>query len=299
MKILGGLILLLTLHLGQAFAATTDLATIPLATASPSVVKPNLMFVLDDSGSMGWDYLPDNVNDNNTCKPQTACTNGMPPFYAGQFNGVFYNPQISYAPPVNADGTSKAAQASPWTAVKVDGFGVASTGTTNLITSFPEIVYCNTTSTTTADLSNPAKCKRNGIDTTNPFNYQVLAGTSLTGYPDATFKNQKTKSGTPFYFVINPVEHCSDITLNNCVAATVPTVANPYPAPVRWCNSAANAAAAVPVSGGNKCQATFNSAMSYSYPRYGTFKRTDIVPCLLYTSPSPRDTERSRMPSSA
>lgn len=274
---LAAITLYLMQSFGQALAAVTDLSTVPLATATPSVVKPNLMFVLDDSGSMAWDYLPDNVNDNNTCKPQTACTNGMPPFYAGQFNGVYYNPQITYSPPVNADGTSKAAQGTPWTAVKVDGFGVSSTSTTNLITGFPEIVYCNTSSTTTADLSNPLKCKRNGIDTTNPFNYQITAGTSATGYPDATFKNQKTKNGTPFYFVISPVEHCSDYALNNCVAATVATAANPYPAPVRFCNSTANATAAVPVSGGNKCQARFDSASGYIYPRYGSFKRTDIV----------------------
>jgi len=267
----------LALYAGSARAALTELTSVPLSSVTPSVVKPNLMFLLDDSGSMGWDYLPDNVNDNNTCKALAACTNGMPPYYAAQFNGVYYNPQISYAPPLNANGTSMAAQGSPWTAVKVDGYGVSSTATLNLITSYPEIVYCNTTSTTTADLSNPAKCRRNGIDTTNPFNYQITAGTSATGYPDATFKNQKTKNGTPFYFVISPVEYCSDFALTTCIAATAPSGAYVNPAPVRFCNSTANATAAPPVSGGGRCQAKFNAANGYIYPRYGSFKRTDIV----------------------
>ena len=43
-------------------AAVTDLATLPLSTyyAPSSVnVKPNILFVLDDSGSMHWDAMPD------------------------------------------------------------------------------------------------------------------------------------------------------------------------------------------------------------------------------------------------
>lgn len=40
-------------------AAPTDLASGPLITPGASPVKPNLMFILDDSGSMRWDFLPD------------------------------------------------------------------------------------------------------------------------------------------------------------------------------------------------------------------------------------------------
>ncbi len=45
-------------------AANTDLASEPLAQAA-SGVKPNIMYLLDDSGSMAWDYLPDYVNDSH------------------------------------------------------------------------------------------------------------------------------------------------------------------------------------------------------------------------------------------
>src|SRR3989304_7598416 len=71
-----------------AHAATTDLASAPLVTSSSSSVRPNLMFVLDDSGSMGWDYLPDWANTSN----QTLDRNNA-------YNGVAYNPSVTYAPP--------------------------------------------------------------------------------------------------------------------------------------------------------------------------------------------------------
>lgn len=49
-------------------AASTDISSGPLVTPSTSPVKPNLMFTLDDSGSMRWDYLPDWADDSNLCK---------------------------------------------------------------------------------------------------------------------------------------------------------------------------------------------------------------------------------------
>ena len=45
-----------------AGAATTDISSVPLGTASATAVLPNLMFILDDSGSMGWYFMPDNVD---------------------------------------------------------------------------------------------------------------------------------------------------------------------------------------------------------------------------------------------
>ena len=45
-----------------AQAGLLNIATDPLGTATTSN-KPNVMFILDDSGSMGQDYTPDYVND--------------------------------------------------------------------------------------------------------------------------------------------------------------------------------------------------------------------------------------------
>ena len=106
-------------------AAVTDLATLPLSTyyAPSSVdVKPNILFVLDDSGSMQWDAMPDQAYWYDTgwspspsrFRPDNylfASNNDMPPYmrYNSAFNGLAYNPDIRYQPPImyNADGSLK------------------------------------------------------------------------------------------------------------------------------------------------------------------------------------------------
>src|SRR5450756_2154504 len=80
-----------------ALAASVALATAPLATSSTSLVKPNVILMMDDSGSMGSDYLPDNASNfsNNYGYASSQC------------NGVYYDPAITYSPPMfyNADGS--------------------------------------------------------------------------------------------------------------------------------------------------------------------------------------------------
>src|SRR5687767_13333538 len=96
-----------------------DIANEPLPNATSSV-RANIMFILDDSGSMGWDYMPDYVNDAHapTGTPATtagcfdsgddssgtitgdpdACIFGDPPFNSADFNSIYYNPNIYYRP---------------------------------------------------------------------------------------------------------------------------------------------------------------------------------------------------------
>ena len=79
-----------------AFAATTDIANAPLASSSSTVVKPNVMFVLDDSGSMSFTYLPDTaVKFHNHYG-----------YLSSQCNGAYYNPNITYLPPLDSTGAS-------------------------------------------------------------------------------------------------------------------------------------------------------------------------------------------------
>jgi type IV pilus assembly protein PilY1 len=103
-----------------AGAADVDLANAPLVSGLSKTVPPNIHFVLDDSGSMAWDYMPDDVNANNS----RAC------FKNFGYNKIYYNPAISYLPPVRADGTSYANQS--FTNAAEDGFGVSSASSTNL-----------------------------------------------------------------------------------------------------------------------------------------------------------------------
>ena len=126
------LILGLALPLGsQAASTTTSLATSPLATSTTSTVLPNLMFVLDDSGSMDWDYLPDTAKNFA----------GKYGFNTSHCNGVYYNPNITYTPPVDSNGVSYANTASAnylnntFTNAYRDGYN-PSLGTRDLDTAF-------------------------------------------------------------------------------------------------------------------------------------------------------------------
>src|SRR5260221_6872119 len=75
-----------------AFAAVTDISNLPLGSSAGSGFLPNLLFLLDDSGSIGSDYNPDYVNEYNrsiaTNWPTTNCTRCDPPYEAAGSNGI-------------------------------------------------------------------------------------------------------------------------------------------------------------------------------------------------------------------
>ena len=112
-------------HGWQAAGAATDIATLPVFSSTPPAVevKPNLLYVLDDSGSMAWDFMPDEAN----------AFGGRYGYASSQCNGVYYNPNITYTPPIYADGTSYPDQS--FTAAANDGYGLT-TGTTDLSVNF-------------------------------------------------------------------------------------------------------------------------------------------------------------------
>ena len=180
-------------------AGQVKLASEPMATTTTSNVKPNLMFIIDDSGTMDYDRLPDWASSSDARLRNNAA-----------YNGIYYNPAITYTPPVyyNADGTLNTTAypswTSPWTAVKNDGFGVQSTTTRNLV-------------------------------------------------------------GNATFYTIVPGEYCDASNLKNCIAASAPSGSYTYPAPLRWCTTAAIADMAPPTTAG-KCQAIRNS--TYRYERY-------------------------------
>ncbi|HEU5294057.1 MAG TPA: PilC/PilY family type IV pilus protein [Burkholderiaceae bacterium] len=92
-------------------AAVTDIYNQPLATTSTVVAKPNIMFILDNSGSMANDYMPDDMDNN-----------GRYGFWSPQCNGLAYDSSatVTYAPPVRADGT--AYPDANFNAVAADGY---------------------------------------------------------------------------------------------------------------------------------------------------------------------------------
>jgi type IV pilus assembly protein PilY1 len=110
---------------GSAQAALTSLTVEPLPTLSP-VTKPNLMFILDDSGSMARTYMPDWV----------AAYSGDSRLQNSGFNSLYYDPAIRYRPPIKADSTSFPSMTSgntdTWRKVPDDGFKVQSDDTSKL-----------------------------------------------------------------------------------------------------------------------------------------------------------------------
>lgn len=105
--------LLLAVPLGLR-AAPADLADVPLATSPSAAIRPNLLFILDDSGSMSWDFTPDatyvyKYGDKNTAisglelldRTQTSLCHGV-----ASINRSAYNPALRYLPPLRADGSS-------------------------------------------------------------------------------------------------------------------------------------------------------------------------------------------------
>jgi type IV pilus assembly protein PilY1 len=72
----------------------TELSATPPEDLQP--VPPNIVLMLDDSGSMGWDYMPDWGYLLNPS--QWGVRNAT-------VNRVYYNPATIYTPPPKADGT--------------------------------------------------------------------------------------------------------------------------------------------------------------------------------------------------
>ncbi len=111
-----------------AHSANTDLATAPLITSAPQTVLPNVMFIMDDSGSMGWTHMPDDVTDFMRTGGAEAYG-----YRSSQCNGVYYNPNVVYNAPIRGDGTSY--PDSTFTSAWINGYDTG-LGSVNLSTSF-------------------------------------------------------------------------------------------------------------------------------------------------------------------
>jgi type IV pilus assembly protein PilY1 len=214
-------------------AAATDISTDPLTTysaASSSDVKPNVLFVLDNSGSMDWDFMPDwacasysirnsgcsNIGEN----PSSARSEFL--FKNSSYNGVYYNPAVTYKPPVY----------------------IMSTGASNT-TTYPSMTGAN--AATGADSSTKPNWKAVKDDA-----YGVQSAASTTS------DLQASASKPPYFYTIVAGEYCTSPSLRTCVTATAPTTVSgveyKYPARLRWCDSSAL----------TNCRAAFSSTFSYA-----------------------------------
>lgn len=97
-----------------AQAGVTDISNQPLATQPNVQAKPNLLFILDNSGSMGSNYMPDDMSNSSAYG-----------FWSTQCNGLAYDPTMTYAPPLYSTGLSY--PNASLTATKDDGYNASST----------------------------------------------------------------------------------------------------------------------------------------------------------------------------
>lgn len=165
----------------SSFADTTDLSSLPLITSAPQIVKPNLMFILDDSGSMAWTHMPDTVEDWG----QDGSGTKKYGYVSAQCNGVYYNPSITYVPPVqvSSTGTISDYPNASFTAARMNGYNSSSTAV-DLSTNFQ--------AWTTSSVNNT---NLNGTsDTLQPAYYYKYSGSELT----PTQKNYLNNTST-FY----------------------------------------------------------------------------------------------------
>ena len=161
----------------------TDLAPVPLITSSPQIVKPNLMFILDDSGSMAWTHMPDTVQNFGRDSSSGTAKYG---YVSSQCNGVYYNPSRVYTPPVRIAAVTGIVSNYPdssFTNAWVNGFNTGA-GTVNLSTAFQPWSDPTTNSTTLS-----------GIPATATRAYYYTYGGSQTAAAQRTYLD----SGSNFY----------------------------------------------------------------------------------------------------
>jgi type IV pilus assembly protein PilY1 len=176
--------LMLTLAIGliapTANAASVTLATSPLATSTTSSVKPNLLFIIDNSGSMDWDHMPDDSSDGGSA---VSFNFGYYGLRSSQCNQVYYDPNTTYLPPL--DDTGVVYPDASFTAAYGGNLGGYDTSTTpiNLSTSFK------------------ASLSRDKDATAQPAYYYTYSGTQLS----PTQKNYHSTTNT-FY------SECSNTT---------------------------------------------------------------------------------------
>lgn len=190
----------------SAAAVTTplDLATIPLANSPTVTIQPNLLFILDDSGSMSWNYMPDYVFSASDSLLRNA-----------SYNTIAYNAAIRYSPPAFFDA---------------GGLNVSQ---------YP---------------SQTGMASATGADASSKPNWKAVKNNAYSGGTTTNLTATSLVSSSARFFTIVPGEYCIGRDLKDCTAQSAPSATYQYAAPVRWCNSAANASAASPAA--NQCQAT-------------------------------------------
>ncbi len=200
-------------------ASSLSISTTPLGTGAGISVKPNMLFILDDSGSMASDYMPDYVS-SSLCQSYTdipgttqSCQLGDVLFNSSAFNSQYYDPTIRYLPPKDSAGADWANAST--TATLTDPF--TGTSTKDLKTTYRNLYWCKN------DTDDPT-----GTTSGNCVQNTVFPATGYT-YPNSAYHHAKTKNnGNPYYFTLSaqPI-WCSDKALTSCQSRRTTTFKYP------------------------------------------------------------------------
>lgn len=127
-----------------------DLSNTPLFVPKP--VPPNLALTLDDSASMRWAFVPDLCGSNWVPGLDPVCAVANAKRYkSAHFNALYYNPDVSYPPPIRADGSTLSTS---FTSALINGFD-STRGSVNLETSFRPTAAYNPSSTSQTFAQHP------------------------------------------------------------------------------------------------------------------------------------------------
>ena len=128
--------LLVSFNLGIAIsvsANTLAIPNVPLQTGSD--VPANILFLIDDSGSMNFEFMPDALHYGWSAPQRCTATNWWgnctattrtgedvtyPWYYSSKVNTAYYDPNVTYKIPPNSSGTLLTAPG--YTAAWMDGF---------------------------------------------------------------------------------------------------------------------------------------------------------------------------------
>jgi len=192
--------------------AAVDIANVPLVSMSTKLVRPNVMFILDDSSSMTWDYMPDSVNSNNT----------RPCFRNFGYNKVYFNPNNDYPLPKSGVGDADYGYSPTITSAREDGYNSSSTvdnlNTTTTTQTFASDVTLTSTSfaaTTGSTLVTVTKSSH-GLTSGQSVRFRGISSGNLRGIPWNTII---WTSGNPLTWVIN-VTGTNTFTFNASTPAT-------------------------------------------------------------------------------
>ncbi len=110
----------------SGYSARPDFAQQPLFLGS--AVAPNLMFIIDDSGSMAREYMPDEIGGYNDIESkswnsyyQEGADAEYRFYYSSHINKMWYDPSVTYFPPYKEDGTGRYPNSS-YTNAPINGY---------------------------------------------------------------------------------------------------------------------------------------------------------------------------------